>query len=96
MERFEWGDHIVFDPQILVGKATIKGTRISAELIMEMIAAGRTEGEILEAYPFLSPEGIQACLGYAVHLVRKETAKIVRQNLKTIREKREIEHNVSV
>ena len=30
MERFEWGDHIVFNPQILVGKATIRGTRISA------------------------------------------------------------------
>lgn len=92
----EWRDHIVFDPQILVGKATIKGTRISAELIMEMIGAGHTEAEILEAYPFLAPEGIQACLGYAVHLVRKDTAKIVRQNLRLIREQRETEHNVGV
>ena len=72
MERFEWSDHIVFNPQILVGKATIRGTRISALSIVEMLAAGVNEAQILEAYPHLSSDGIRACMGYAVHLMRKE------------------------
>ena len=92
MERFEWGDHIVFNPQILVGKATIRDTRISALLIIEMLAAGVNEAEILEAYPHLSPEAIRACMGYAVHLMRKETSKIVRQNRKVLRQQLARQH----
>ena len=40
MERFEWGDHIVFNPQIMVGKPTIRGTRLTAELVIDLLVAG--------------------------------------------------------
>lgn len=60
-----WEDRIVSDPEILVGKPTIKGTRISVELIFERLAAGWTEKDILESYPRLTPEDIRAAFAYA-------------------------------
>lgn len=56
---------IVCDPNILVGKPTIKGTRISVELILDCFTAGWSRDEIFEAYPFLDDDQINACLSYA-------------------------------
>lgn len=60
-----WEERIVSDPRILVGKPTIKGTRISVELIFERLAAGWTEAMILESYPSLKREDLQAAFAYA-------------------------------
>lgn len=56
---------IVRDPDILVGKPTIRGTRISVELILDSFAAGLTHAEILESYPHLTMEQLRASLQYA-------------------------------
>jgi uncharacterized protein (DUF433 family) len=48
-----WQEHIVSDQEVLLGKPTIKGTRISVELILELLAAGWTEQQLLESYPHL-------------------------------------------
>ena len=56
---------IVRDPRILVGKPTIRGTRISVQLVLECLAAGWSREEILENYPSLTPESIRASLLYA-------------------------------
>ena len=56
---------IVRDPTILVGKPTIRGTRISVELILDCLASGMSHAEILEAYPHLRIDQIVACLQYA-------------------------------
>lgn len=65
-------NRITFDNQILNGKPIIRGMRISVELILELLAKGATEIEILEDYPVLEPEDIRAALYYAHHVVARE------------------------
>ena len=55
-------DQIAIDPEILVGKPVIKGTRPAVEPILELLANGWTEQQILENYPRLTREDISACL----------------------------------
>ncbi|MCB0785187.1 MAG: DUF433 domain-containing protein, partial [Flavobacteriales bacterium] len=55
-----WQDHITSEPDVMYGKPCFKGTRIPVELILEKIALGRPVDEILEGYPALSRESIQA------------------------------------
>ena len=65
-------DRIVVDPNILVGKPTIRGTRISVELVLEALARDFDVLTLMEAYPRLTREDIQACLEYAQVLVEGE------------------------
>ena len=65
-------NRITFDNQILNGKPIIRGMRISVELILELLAKGSSENEILEDYPVLEPEDIRAALCYAHHMVARE------------------------
>ncbi len=59
-----WQDHIVSDKDVLLGKPTIKGTRISVEHIVGLLAQGWTENEILENFPRLTKESLQAVFSY--------------------------------
>jgi uncharacterized protein (DUF433 family) len=61
---------IEINPDVLVGKPVIKGTRIAVEHIMGYLAGGMTEKEILENFPRLAKEDIQAAILYATELVR--------------------------
>lgn len=72
MNRDELLDRITVDPSVLVGKATIRSMRISVEQILEALAAGVPEEELLEDYPALEPEDIRAALLYARDLVAAE------------------------
>jgi uncharacterized protein (DUF433 family) len=58
-----------FAQNVLGGKPTIRGLRISVEMILELLAKGATREEILDDYPELEPEDLQAALFYAHHLV---------------------------
>jgi uncharacterized protein (DUF433 family) len=58
-------ERIVVNPQVLAGKPVIRGTRLAVEFILELLAAGRRENEILADYPGLTREDILACLAYA-------------------------------
>ena len=60
-----WENRIVSDPNVLVGKPTIKGTRISLELIFDRLADGWTEKQILESYPRLTRNDLRAVFAYA-------------------------------
>ena len=66
----EWQDRVILDPKILVGKPVVKGTRIAVEFVIELLAEGWTESQILHNYPGL--EDIQACLRYASDLLHAE------------------------
>lgn len=68
----DWRDRIVVDPQILVGKPTIRGTRIAVELIIDLLAQGWTHDQILDSYPGLAPDDIRACLAYASEVLHSE------------------------
>ena len=61
----DWQERIVVDPAVLVGKPIIKGTRLAVEFVVDMLAQGWSEREILSNYPGLTREDILACLGYA-------------------------------
>lgn len=65
-----WQDRIVSDKAVLLGKPTIKGTRISVEFILERLANGWTEQQILENYPRLTREDLQAVFSYAAESLK--------------------------
>jgi uncharacterized protein (DUF433 family) len=67
-----WQDHIVSDNQVLLGKPVIKGTRISVELILELLAAGWTEQQILESYPTVSADSLRAVFAYLKACMQQE------------------------
>lgn len=60
----EWQTHISSDDAVLLGKPTIKGTRISVEHIIGLLAQGWTEQQILENYPRLTSESLPAVFSY--------------------------------
>jgi uncharacterized protein (DUF433 family) len=86
MDRETLMARITIDPKVLVGKPTIRGLRISVEQILEALAAGVSEEELLEEYPDLEPEDIKAVLLYAAELVSIECVYA----LSDIRRKEEI------
>ncbi len=59
---------ITFDKNVLGGKPLIRNLRISVEMILELLAKGATEQEILEDYPELEPDDLRAALLYAHHI----------------------------
>src|SRR5947209_9696841 len=67
-----WQDRIVIDPAILVGKPVVKGTRLAVEFVIDLLAQGWTEADVLKNYPGLTREDILACLAYAGERLRSE------------------------
>lgn len=65
----EW---IVTKPGVLGGKPCIKGTRISVEFILELLASGATREEVLAAYPQITAEGLTAALQYVARSMKNE------------------------
>jgi len=63
---------ITFDKDVLCGKPIIRGLRISVDMILELLAKGASEKEILEDYPELEPQDIRAALLYAHSIIAKE------------------------
>jgi uncharacterized protein (DUF433 family) len=67
-----WQDRIVVDPAILVGKPVVKGTRLAVEFVIDLLAQGWTEAEVLKNYPGLTREDVLAGLAYAGERLRSE------------------------
>lgn len=65
-------DRITANPQILGGKPIVRGTRISVEFILDLLASDVSEDEILTDYPHLTKADIQACLRYAARAFKNE------------------------
>jgi uncharacterized protein (DUF433 family) len=70
-------DRIIIDPEVLSGKPTIKGTRIPVYLVIELLANGLTEKEILTQYPTLKKQDIKAALLYASKCVENEETIVI-------------------
>ncbi len=62
MTRF---DRIAFDSNVMGGRATIRGMRVTVSLIVNLVANGMSSEGIIEAYPYLEPEDLQQALRYA-------------------------------
>jgi len=72
-------ERITVDPDILVGKPTIRGLRISVEQVLKALGAGISQDELLDEYPELEQEDIQAALLYAAERVGEEQVFVVRE-----------------
>ncbi len=67
-----WRERIVVSPDVLLGKPVIKGTRLAVEFVIDLLAQGWTEQDILENYPGVTHEDIAACLSYASEIIKTE------------------------
>jgi len=72
MNNKELLERITINPKVMVGKPTVRGLRITVEQILKALAGGITTAELIEEYPELEPEDIQAVLLYAAELVSEE------------------------
>jgi uncharacterized protein (DUF433 family) len=70
-----WQERIVSDSDTLFGKPRIRGTRIGVEFILDLLASGWDEAEILESYPHLTPEDLQAVFASARKSISEEASK---------------------
>lgn len=66
-------DRIEVNPDVMLGKPVIRGTRIPVELIVRKLGEGATEADLLDAYPRLTQEDIRAALAYAADSLAHET-----------------------
>ncbi len=66
-------DRIEINPEVMLGKPVIRGTRITVELILRKLSEGMAEADLLDAYPRLSQADVQAALAYAADTVSHET-----------------------
>ena len=69
-------DRISIDPNVAFGKPCIKGTRIWVSLILDFLASGETEAQVVAAYPQLEPEDIRAALAYAAEIARERIVPV--------------------
>ena len=76
MDRSELLKRISVDPRVCFGKPCIRGTRIWVSLIVDNLAEGVSETELLAAYPQLEPEDVRACLSYAAEMTRERIIPI--------------------
>ena len=67
-----WKDRITVDPDVLVGKPIIRGTRISVELLMDRLADGWSMEQILAAYPRVAREDVLASIAFVTEVFREE------------------------
>ena len=67
----DWREHIVVDPAVCHGQACIRGTRISAAIVLDNLAAGLSVREVLKSYPSLTEQTVHAAVAYAAELARE-------------------------
>jgi len=68
----DWQERIVLKPEVLAGKPVIRGTRLAVTFIIDLLAQGWTEREILDNYPGITREDINACLAYASEVLNAQ------------------------
>lgn len=68
----DWRQYIHSDPEILVGKPIIKGTRLAVDFILDLFSAGWTQEQIIENYPTITKDALQAVFAFASECLRDE------------------------
>lgn len=75
MSENELLQRITYNPKIFGGKAIIRGRRLAVEHVLDMLAAGHSRQQMLDDFPWLEEEDIQACMVYAARVVGNETTE---------------------
>ncbi len=78
-------DRITVDRKVMLGKPVIRGTRIPVELILRKLSEGATEVDLLDAYPRLTRDDIQAAIGYAADALAHEETVLLAEERKRAR-----------
>lgn len=73
----DWKKFIHSDPEILMGKPVVKGTRLAVDFLVGLFAAGWTEQQVLENYPTLTSESLRAVFAYVAECMRDESLFVV-------------------
>lgn len=68
----DWTKRIISDPEILMGKAVVKGTRIPVGMLLDLFANSWSEKQVLENYPQLSPDDLRAVFAYSAARIKNE------------------------
>lgn len=72
-----WQQYIHSDPDVLLGKPTIIGTRLAVDFILDLLAAGWTDEQLFGSYPRLTPEALRAIFAYAGAGIRDESLYVM-------------------
>jgi uncharacterized protein (DUF433 family) len=67
-----WRDHIISDPDVLVGNPVVKGTQLSAEFVLERLADCWTAQDLYQSHPRLTPEALRAVFAFAAEVLKDE------------------------
>ena len=78
LKGMSWQDYIHSDPEVLLGKPVVKGTRLAVEFLLGLLAAGWSQDQILENYPSLSAEALRAVFAFAAEAMQEEGLYTVR------------------
>ena len=76
-----WLEYIATDPAVLAGKPIIKGTRLSVDFILGLMAEGWSEAQILENYPQMTHESMQAVFAFSAEVIREESIYPVKSDV---------------
>jgi uncharacterized protein (DUF433 family) len=71
-----WREHVTVDPEVCHGQACLRGTRVMVSVVLDNLADGMTEDEILRSYPTLTREAVRAAIAYAADLSRERIVAI--------------------
>jgi len=72
----DWRERVSVDPKVCHGTACIRGTRVPVSVILDNLAAGLDRNQIVQSYPSLTAEDIEAAIAYAAELVRERTVPL--------------------
>jgi len=73
-------DRIEINPEVMLGKPVIRGTRITVELVLRKLSEGASEADLLDAYPRLTREDIHAAMGFAADTLAHEETVLIGDN----------------
>lgn len=74
-----WHEHIHADPKVAAGKPVVRGTRLAVDFLLELFAKGWTREQVLEAYPHLKPEALQAVFAFAAEVLHDDRVYAARR-----------------
>jgi uncharacterized protein (DUF433 family) len=74
-----WKDYITSDPDVVVGKPVVRGTRLTVDFLLGLFAAGWTHEQVLTNYPQLSAEALRAVFAFAAEVTQDEALHVLRR-----------------